>query len=185
MKKLFGIQVEEKARENDTEKVSSVISGFFKAVQDLVESKKKQYNRVMPFGEYISDRWDKASCLGFGKGSSVYDNCYVYGDVSVGEDVWVGPFTILDGSAADLVIEDKTQISAGCQIYTHDSSNAEIVKNGPVYIGNNCYLGPNVVVTCGVTIGDNVTIGANSFVNRDIPANSKAYGNPVKVKGEA
>ena len=33
----------------------------------------------------------------------------------------------------------------------------------------------------GVSIGDNVFIGANSVVNKDIPSNSIAVGNPCKV----
>ena len=31
----------------------------------------------------------------------------------------------------------------------------------------------------GVTIGDNVVIGAGSIVNKDIPSNSVAVGNPL------
>ena len=33
----------------------------------------------------------------------------------------------------------------------------------------------------GVTIGDNSVIGAGSVVNKDIPANVVAVGNPCKV----
>ena len=33
----------------------------------------------------------------------------------------------------------------------------------------------------GVTIWDNVVIGAGSVVNKDIPSNSVAVGNPCKV----
>ena len=43
------------------------------------------------------------------------------------------------------------------------------------------YIGPNVIIQKGVKIGDKVVIGANSFVNKDIPSNSKAYGNPVQI----
>ena len=38
-----------------------------------------------------------------------------------------------------------------------------------------------IVVLPGVTIGDNVVIGAGSVVNKDIPSNSVAVGNPCKV----
>jgi Acetyltransferase (isoleucine patch superfamily) len=43
------------------------------------------------------------------------------------------------------------------------------------------WLGGNVCVLPGVTIGDNCVIGAGSVVNKDIPANSVAVGNPCKV----
>ncbi len=32
---------------------------------------KKDFNRVTPIGDYISDRWEKAKYLGFGEGSSI------------------------------------------------------------------------------------------------------------------
>lgn len=43
------------------------------------------------------------------------------------------------------------------------------------------WIGGNVIVLPGVTIGDNVVIGAGSVVNKDIPSNVLAAGNPCKV----
>ena len=43
------------------------------------------------------------------------------------------------------------------------------------------WIGGNVVVLPGVTIGNNVVIGAGSVVNKDIPSNTVAVGNPCKV----
>ena len=43
------------------------------------------------------------------------------------------------------------------------------------------WIGGNVCVLPGVTIGDNVVIGAGSVVNKDIPSNAVAVGNPCKV----
>jgi len=107
----------------------------------------EKFNRVLPFGEYVSDRWEKAEYLNFGENSSIYDSSMVYGDVRVGKHVWVGPFVILDGSGGLLTIGDYTHISAGVQIYTHDTiehvlHDKEITK-APVTIGNRCYIGPN------------------------------------------
>lgn len=51
----------------------------------------------------------------------------------------------------------------------------------PVSIGNNVWIGGNSVILPGVTIGDNSVIGAGSVVNRNIPANVLAVGNPCKV----
>ena len=44
------------------------------------------------------------------------------------------------------------------------------------------YIAPNVIIQKGITIENKVIIGANSFVNKDIPSNSKAYGTPIKIK---
>ena len=149
------------------------------------EKVKKRFNRVLPIGDYLSDRWEKAKYLNFGEGSSIYDSSLVLGDVKVGKNCWVGPFTLLDGSGGQLVIGDNCDISAGVQIYTHDTvdrviNNKEIAK-GDVTIGDNCYIGPNVVIQKGISIGNYVVIGANSFVNKDIPSHSKVAGTPAKT----
>ena len=47
--------------------------------------------------------------------------------------------------------------------------------------GDKLFFGGNVCVMPGATIGDNVVIGAGSVVNKDIPSNVVAVGNPCKV----
>lgn len=150
----------------------------------------ERFNRTLPFGDYVVDRWEKARELGFGEGTSIYDSSVVIGDVTVGRHTWIGPFTLLDGSGG-LKIGDHCSISAGVQIYTHDtvqwavSGGAEPPERAPTVIGSRCYIGPNVIVSRGVTIGDGCVIGANSLVRSSIPAGSKAYGTPCRVVGAA
>lgn len=62
-----------------------------------------------------------------------------------------------------------------------DGNEKRLCYAKPVKIGNSCWLGANVVVCPSVTIGDGCVIGAGSVVNRDIPANTFAAGNPCKV----
>lgn len=151
------------------------------------ESSSNQWNRTLPFGDYIVDRWEKAELLGFGKGSSIYDSSIVLGSVVVGEATWIGPWVMLDGSGG-LTIGSFCSISAGVQIYTHDSvqwatSGGKMpIDRASTSIGNNCYIAPNVIIAKGVTIGDNCIIGANSVVLADIPSGVKAFGNPCKPK---
>ena len=148
----------------------------------------RRWNRSLPFADYVVDRWQKAKSLGFGEGSSIYDSSLVLGQVTVGEHTWIGPFTVLDGTGG-LTIGEYCSISAGVQIYTHDtvkwaiSGGVAQPDRAPVRIGSRCYLGPNVVVSKGVSIGNGCVIGANSFVNRDIPDNTKAWGSPARYQG--
>lgn len=55
------------------------------------------------------------------------------------------------------------------------------ISSMPVKIGQNVWIGGGVIILPGVTIGDNSVIGAGSIVNRSIPHNSVAVGNPCKV----
>jgi acetyltransferase-like isoleucine patch superfamily enzyme len=149
-----------------------------------------QFNRTLPFGDYVVDRWEKANELGFGEGTTVYDSSLILGDVKVGRHTWIGPFTVLDGSGG-LSIGSHCSISAGVQIYSHDTVERSLSGgNAPIElagtkIGSNCYIGPNVVVGKGVTIGDRVVVGANSLVLTDIPSDSKAFGTPCRVVGSS
>ncbi|WP_335903754.1 acyltransferase [Shewanella algae] len=151
---------------------------------------KERYNRVLPFGDVIVDRWEKAKLLGFGEGTSIYDSSLVLGHVCVGKHTWIGPSTILDGTGGGLNIGSHCSISAGVQIYTHDTVNRSLtggqspISQAPTCIGDNCYIGPNSIIAKGVTIGDNVVVGANSLVMIDIPSNMMAFGTPARIVGD-
>ena len=152
----------------------------------LDESFKKNLDRSLPFNELISDRWARAQRLGFGKGTSIYDSCVILGNVSVGENTWIGPFTILDGSGI-LSVGSNCSISAGVQIYTHDSVQWAVsggkaeYEYAPTKIGDNCYIGPNCIIAKGIGIGNGCIIGANSFVNGSFPEGSKLAGTPARI----
>jgi len=126
--------------------------------------------------------------LGFGKGTSVYHNSYIYGNVKVGENTWIGPFTVLDGEGI-LEIGDSCSISSGVQIYTHNSvkwtisGGKEFYEKKTVKIGNFCFIGANSVIRDGVSIGDHSVVGACSFVNKEIPPYSIVVGTPAKIVG--
>lgn len=51
-------------------------------------------------------------------------------------------------------------------------------------IGNDVYIGAGSVVFGEITIGNNVIIGSNSVINKSIPDNSTAAGNPFRIIAE-
>lgn len=85
--------------------------------------------------------------------------------VSIGDNVLIAPHVMISSAThpVDPVERQKTEYGS------------------PITIGSNVWIGGNVSVLPGVTIGDNSVIGAGSVVNRDIPANSVAVGNPCRV----
>ena len=149
---------------------------------------RQRWERSLPFGDCVVDRWERARELGFGEGASIYDSALVFGDVRVGERTWIGPSVVLDGSGG-LSIGSTCSISAGVQIYTHDSVRWALsgglapYEKAPVVIGDHCYIGPMSLVTRGVTIGRHCLVGANSVVNKDLPDNSIAFGSTCRIVG--
>jgi len=93
------------------------------------------------------------------------NSCYVQGKngIQIGDNLRMGPGVGL--------------ISANHKQDNYD----QWVKSAPIMIGNNVWIGMNTVVMPGVKIGDNVIIGSNAVVNKDIPSNTIAVGNPCKV----
>lgn len=180
--------------DQNLEAVDIELISFGENLNKLLTSKrlllKKLYDRHVPLGTILNDRWSLAESLGFGKNSSVYDESLVIGDVCIGENCWVGPFTVLDGSGGGLKIGDWTSIGAGTHVYTHHTINKALTggKANTVHlkteIGCNCFISPNVIVSPGARIGNQCFIAANSFVEGIYPDNSFISGSPAKVVGK-
>lgn len=148
----------------------------------------ERFNRDLPLQELLGDRWQRARTLGFGAGSSIYASAYVYGDVTVGADTWIGPNVLLDGSGG-LRIGTGCNLSAGVQVYTHDtvarvlSEGRAEIDRAATSIGDFCHLGAAAIVAKGVTIGHHSVVGACAFVNRDVAPLSVVAGVPSRRIG--
>ncbi|RKJ20062.1 acyltransferase [bacterium D16-50] len=154
------------------------------------EDMKEKYHRVLPTNELFFDRWEKAKYLNAGEGTTIYDTSIIMGDVKIGKYVWIGPYTLLEGSNAALSIGNHVSIDAGVMIYTHDSTKFYVsggknaFEKGNVSIGDNTVIGSMSMISCGVAIGRHCVIGAHSFVNCSIPDYSIAAGIPAKIIGK-
>ena len=106
-------------------------------------------------------------------------------NIEIGENFYSNHnLVILDGAKVE--IGDNVFIAPNCCITAGHPINIDERNRGleyayPIKIGNNVWIGAGANILPGVTIGDNVTIGAGSVVNKSIPANSIAVGNPCKV----
>lgn len=89
------------------------------------------------------------------------------GEIVIGNDVLIGPNTVL--RASDHKFEDP-DIPIRLQGHCY----------GKIVIGANAWLAANVVVTSGVTIGNGCVVGAGSVVTRDLPPMTICVGNPAR-----
>lgn len=96
----------------------------------------------------------------------------------MGKNTDIGAYTYIN-ALEKVIIEDEAQIGSHCSIYSVSTIDN---KMGPVHIKKGASIGTHSVIMPGVTVGENSICGAFSFINKDIPANSVAYGIPIKIK---
>ena len=97
--------------------------------------------------------------------------------LKLGENTDIGAFTYINAKYG-VVIGKNVQIGSHCSIYSVSTIDD---KKGSILIKDNARIGTHSTVMPGVTIGKNSVIGAHSFVNKDIPDDSVAYGSPIKI----
>jgi acetyltransferase-like isoleucine patch superfamily enzyme len=162
-------------------------------LQELLRTLRRRlrakYNRHVPVGTLLNDRWNVAQENGFGEGSNVYDECLILGEVRMGKKCWVGPFTILDGLNGTLTIGDFVDIGSGTHVYTHNTVERALTGHrAPLFgnstsIGNCCFIAPQVTIAAGTRIGNHCFVAAGSYVEGTFPDYSFIQGNPAKIVG--
>lgn len=116
-------------------------------------------------------------------------HAWLVGEPQIGADVWIGAFTVIDGSGG-LTIGDGCHISAGAQIYTHSTvaralSAGELpTERRPTSIGAFSHIGAGAVVLMGVTLGRRCVVAAGAVVLEGTvaPDNSLLAGTPATVR---
>ena len=180
----------------DSEKDKMLRGEIYDANYDsqLIEERMKckllcrKYNDLMP--DSLEERKSLLKTLLGRVGENYYIEQPFYCDygynISVGDNFYSNVnLVILDG--AKVTFGDNVFIAPDCGFHTAGHPldvgrrNKGLEYARPITVGNNVWIGAGVHVLPGVTIGDNCVIGAGSVVNRDIPANSLAVGNPCRV----
>ncbi len=119
--------------------------------------------------------------------------------ISIGDNVFIGHYTMLDGTGG-LTIEEGCQISSWVGIFTHSSHMAirlygahyqevpEDQKKGysvkPVHIGKYSAVGAGALILSGVTIGKGVLVIPGTRVSRDVADYEMVSGNPMQSIGD-
>ncbi len=105
--------------------------------------------------------------------------------VKIGDNCKFQFEVVLDYSHYWLIdIGNNVTLAPRVHILAHDASTKNYfnyTRIGSVRIGDNVFVGAGSLILPGISIGNNSIIGAGSVVNKSIPENSVAVGNPCKV----
>ncbi|WP_428193450.1 acyltransferase [Aliivibrio sifiae] len=102
-----------------------------------------------------------------GDGVWIGYNCFLCGEVVIGNNVMIGPNVSIPGANHNYEKKGIPYKDQGLDV------------KGTL-IGNNVWIGANSVILDGVKIGDNSVIGAGSVVTKDVPENMIYAGVPAK-----
>ena len=106
-----------------------------------------------------------------GDNSGIGINCEIYGPVSIGNNVMMGP---------EVVVYTRN--------HKHDKGIPFLEQGyedyNPVFIGNNVWIGRRVMFMPGSSVGSNVVIGAGAVVTGNFGDDVIIGGVPAKIIGK-
>ena len=140
-------------------KFAKVLRGFW--AKKIVASFGKNVNieRAAVYGPEIR----------IGNNSGIGIKCELYGPITIGDNVMMGPEVVIYTSGHRF---DRTDIPMMQQGAT---------EKEPVEIGNDVWIGRRTMIMPGVKIGDGCVVGAGAVVTKDIPPYSVVGGVPAKI----
>ena len=130
-----------------------------------------------------------------GEGTYVSQSAEVIGDVTIGEQCYVGPGAIIRGDYGRIVIGDKTSVEENCVLHARPNETCQVgsmVTVGHGSILHTCTVKDYAVIGMGAIVSDYAVVGVWSVVaegcvvknNQVIEDQKIVVGVPAKVVGE-
>ena len=128
----------------------------------------------------------EALALGFSFPEALIDpTAIVAASTSVGGGTFLNAGCII---GAETVIGEHVVVNRGVSIGHHAeiaafaSLGPSAVLGGHVKVGRGATIGAGAVVLPNVEVGDHAVVGAGAVVTVGVPARTKAFGNPARVR---
>ena len=148
-------------------------------------------------GVYLDPLSEVQSC-NIGQGTKIWQWVLILKGAKVGKDCNVCAHSLIE---EDVIVGDEVTIKSGVYLWnglrvgdkvfigpnaTFTNDKYPRSKERPdcfqkTILGHGCSIGANATILCGIEIGENSVIGAGSVVTRNVPPNSKVYGNPARI----
>ncbi len=114
-----------------------------------------------------SFRCDVGTNIHLGRNVMVNFDCVFLdsADITIGDDVLIGPRVCIATPSHDFPVEDRRRIATVAR---------------PVTIRDDVWIGASATILPGVTIGEGAVIGAGAVVTHDVPAGGRWAGVPAR-----
>jgi acetyltransferase-like isoleucine patch superfamily enzyme len=115
---------------------------------------------------------------------------WIVGEPEIGEGVYIGGFSEVNGRGARVVIGDHCDIASFVSINCADSHKKcigleEITARRDITLENHVFVGSHSVIKGGAHIGHHSVVAAGAVVESGhIPPYSLVIGNPMVVKAD-
>ncbi len=106
--------------------------------------------------------------------------------IQSGDKIYIGDYaciangTVIYSSSNTYKAPDGREKNHYISLSSSAPEELQIIKKGPIKIGDYAFVGLNCVILPGVKIGRGAIIGAGSVVTKDIPPNYIAIGAPAR-----
>ncbi len=119
-----------------------------------------------------------------GKNSFVYPEATIIGNVTVGEECYVGPGAVIRGDYGQIVIGDRTAIEENCTLHARPGEILKIgndVTIGHAAVIHNCTLEDFCVIGMGAIVSDYAKIGVWAVVGEGAVVKNKSIIEPGQI----
>jgi len=140
------------------------------------------------FNTDVSSKIEFLGCANVGRYVLIdaYQACHII----IGNEVYLGDFSIIRGARCKIHISECSIIGQGVKLLATNhkyinkallvkNQDIDTLKNG-IYIGRDCWVGAGACILAGVQIGDGAVVGAMSVVTKNVEPYAVVVGNPAK-----